>query len=98
MFPSHLLLKTALEFSVVLKIRFSSLKEIGGNHHELTVEYFQGDPTRSWPDPGLYKSEAAYPTVQTKPGNIQNQGWPTCSHRIRRVKEEKDHSRAEEMR
>lgn len=30
MFPSHLLLKTALEFRVVLKIRFSSLKEIGG--------------------------------------------------------------------
>lgn len=30
MFPSFLLLKTALEFGVVFKIRFSSLKEIGG--------------------------------------------------------------------
>lgn len=87
MFPSHLLLKTAPEFGVVLKIRFSSLKEIGGkNHHEPTVKYFQGDPTRSRPGPGLYKSEAVFPTVQTKPGNTQNQGWPSCSHKIRRGK------------
>lgn len=91
MFPSHLLLKTALEFRVVLKIRFSSLKEIRGkNHHEPTVKYFQGDPTRSWPGPGLYKSGAAYPTVQTKPGNLQKLGWPACSHRIRTGKINED--------
>lgn len=86
MFPSHLLLKTAPEFGVVFKIRFSSLKEIRGegNHREPTVADFQGDPTRSWPGPSLYQLEAVYPTVQTKLRNTQNPGWPACSHRIRR--------------